>query len=412
MYLQHFGLTEPPFRLSPDPHFLFPSKHHSRAKAYMESTVLLQDGFVIITGEIGAGKTTLINSFVEELGDDVVLAHVSQTQLSPVQFLQTVLADFGHKAFQKRKAELLDMLNEFLVDQYEQGRKCVLIVDEAQNLSPKVLEEVRLLSGIETTKEKVLRIILAGQPELNAKLEGMEQLTQRVRLRFHLGPLTQEETCDYIKHRLSVAGNPEGSLFKDEVYPLIYRYTGGIPRLVNTLCDTAMLCAFAEEHDDVGVDDIEAALDDLQWEEFAERTNKFRLHGIRRPRLRILHEGQCTDELPLKNGRLIIGRTSDNDIQISSKYVSRHHAQLVTDANGTFIEDLNSTNGIYLGKQRFKKRALNHGDIILMGKHSLLYLDQAIAEEDADDGDDDFEDSGEETGEAMPERDRAAGNKS
>jgi len=410
MYLQHFGLTEPPFRLSPDPHFLFPSKHHSRAKAYMESTVLLQDGFVIITGEIGAGKTTLINSFVEELGDDVVLAHVSQTQLSPVQFLQTVLADFGHKAFQKRKAELLDMLNEFLVDQYEQGRKCVLIVDEAQNLSPKVLEEVRLISGIETTKEKVLRIILAGQPELNAKLEGMEQLTQRVRLRFHLGPLTHEETCDYIKHRLSVAGNPEGGLFKDEVYPLIYRYTGGIPRLVNTLCDTAMLCAFAEEHDDVGVDDIEAALDDLQWEEFAERTNKFRLHGIRRPRLRILHEGQCTDELPLKNGRLIIGRTSDNDIQISSKFISRHHAQLVTDANGTFIEDLNSTNGIYLGKQRFKKRTLQDGDTILLGKHSLLYLDRAVEEEDEDDGDDDIAESTHETDEEMPERDRAAGN--
>src|SRR5210317_42345 len=267
MYLQHFGLTEPPFRLSPDPQFLFPSKHHSRAKAYMESIVLLQDGFVIITGEIGAGKTTLINSFIEELGEDVILAHVAQTQITPVQFLQTVLADFGHKAFQKRKAELIDLLNNFLIEQYEQGKKCVLIVDEAQNLSPKVLEEVRLLSGIETTKEKVLRIVLAGQPELNEKLDGMEQLTQRVRLRFHLGPLTQEETCQYIKHRLTVAGSPDGALFKDEIYPLIYRYTGGIPRLVNTLCDTAMLCAFAEEHDDVGVDDIEAALDDLQWEE-------------------------------------------------------------------------------------------------------------------------------------------------
>ena len=410
MYLQHFGLTEPPFRLSPDPHFLFPSKHHSRAKAYMESIVLLQDGFVIITGEIGAGKTTLINSFIEELGEDVILAHVAQTQLTPVQFLQTVLADFGHKAFQKRKAELIDLLNNFLIEQYEQGKKCVLIVDEAQNLSPKVLEEVRLLSGIETTKEKVLRIVLAGQPELNEKLDGMEQLTQRVRLRFHLGPLTQEETCDYIKHRLTVAGSPDGALFKDEIYPLIYRYTGGIPRLVNTLCDTAMLCAFAEDHSDVGVDDVEAALDDLQWEEFAARTNKFLLHGPRNPRLRILHEGECIDEFPLDKNRLIIGRTADNDIQINSKFISRHHAQLVTDANGTFIEDLNSTNGIYLGKQRFKKRTLQDGDTILLGKHSLLYLDRAVEEEDEDDGDDDIAETAHEAEVGMPERNKAAGN--
>ena len=388
MYLEHFGLTEPPFRLSPDPHFLFPSKHHSRAKAYMESTVLLQDGFVIITGEIGAGKTTLIKSFIDELGDEVILAHVAQTQLTPVQFLQTVLADFGHKAFQKRKAELLDLLNHFLIEQYEQGKKCVLIVDEAQNLSAKVLEEVRLLSGIETATDKVLRIILAGQPELNEKLEGMEQLTQRVRLRFHLGPLTESETCDYIKHRLTIAGSAAGALFDDEIYPLIYRYTGGIPRLINTLCDTAMLCAFAEEHERVGVGDIEEALDDLQWDEFAERTNKFRLRGTRHPRLRILCDGECIDELALDQGRLIIGRTSDNDLQINSKYVSRHHAQLITDADQCYIEDLNSTNGIYLGKQRIKKRTLRDGDIVSLGKHSLVFLDGAADEDEADEIDD------------------------
>ena len=166
-YLDHFKLKEQPFRLTPDPDFVYWSKQHARAKAYMESTIWLADGFVVITGEIGSGKTTLLQSFLAELPEDVVFAVVSQTQLTPTQFLQTVLAEFGFKPFNKRKVELLDMLNMFLIEQYGNGNKVVLIVDEAQNLTKKVLEEVRMLSGIETHKEKVLRIILAGQPELN-----------------------------------------------------------------------------------------------------------------------------------------------------------------------------------------------------------------------------------------------------
>ena len=171
-YLSHFNLQEQPFRLTPDPEFLYWSKQHARAKAYMESTIWLADGFVVITGEIGSGKTTLLQSFLSELDDDVVYAVVSQTQLTPTQFLQAVLTEFGFKPFNKRKVELLDMLNMFLIEQYSNGKKVVLIVDEAQNLTNKVLEEIRLISGIETHKEKVLRIILAGQPELRETLDS------------------------------------------------------------------------------------------------------------------------------------------------------------------------------------------------------------------------------------------------
>ena len=145
-YLEHFNLLEQPFRLTPDPDFLYWSKQHARAKAYMESTIWLADGFVIITGEIGSGKTTLLQSFLSDLGNDVVCAVVSQTQLNPTQFLQSVLTEFGFKPFKKRKVELLDMLNMFLIEQYSNGKKVVLIVDEAQNLREKVLEEIRLLS--------------------------------------------------------------------------------------------------------------------------------------------------------------------------------------------------------------------------------------------------------------------------
>ena len=250
MYLEHFQLKELPFRLSPDPGFLYLSQIHSRAKAYMESTIWFTDGFVVITGEIGSGKTTLIETFLKEIQQDVVVAQINQTQISPTEFLQTLLAQFGFSPFKMRKAELLATLNQFLIEQYASGRKVLLILDEAQNLSNKVLEEVRLLSGVETTKEKVLRIILAGQPELNDKLDSPDlvQLRQRVRLRFHLTALGETDAAEYIRHRLRVAGAGDREIFEPDTIPVIYRYTGGIPRLTNTLCDTALLSAFAQDH--------------------------------------------------------------------------------------------------------------------------------------------------------------------
>src|SRR5271163_4383691 len=271
MYLETFKLHELPFRLSPDPQFLYLSKQHARAKAYMESTVWFTDGFVVITGEIGAGKTTLIETFLRELQSDAIVAQINQTQLSPTAFLQSVLVQFGFSPFNMKKPEVLSTLNQFLMEQFSNGRKVLLIIDEAQNLTNRVLEEVRMLSGVETTKEKVLRIILAGQPELNDKLNSPElvQLTQRVRLRFHLTALSKAETTAYIDHRLEVAGSQGRRIFADETYATIYKYTGGVPRLVNTLCDTCMMAAFGRDQDTVTAEDLGAAIAELQWGEFA-----------------------------------------------------------------------------------------------------------------------------------------------
>src|SRR4051812_13788248 len=250
MYLELFKLNELPFRLTPDPQFLYLSKHHARAKAYMESTIWFTDGFVVITGEIGAGKTTLIETFLRELEKDVVVAQINQTQVTAVEFLQTVLAQFGFQPFKMKKAELIATLNNFLIEQYAAGRRVLLIVDEAQNLTNKVLEEIRMLSGVETTKDKVLRIILAGQPELNEKLDAPEliQLTQRIRLRFHLTTLSAQEMRAYIQHRLEVAAG-DRQIFSEDCFAEIYKYTGGVPRLVNTLCDTSLMAAFTSDRD-------------------------------------------------------------------------------------------------------------------------------------------------------------------
>jgi general secretion pathway protein A len=415
MYLELFKLHELPFRLTPDPAFLYLSKHHARAKAYMESTIWFTDGFVVITGEIGSGKTTLIETFLKELEKDVVVAQVSQTQVSAIEFLQSVLVQFGFQPFRMKKAELLSTLNEFLVEQYANGRRVLLIVDEAQNLSNKVLEEIRLLSGVETTKEKVLRIILAGQPELNDKLNSsmLIQLAQRIRLRFHLTALSKTDTVAYIQHRLEVAGSQGRQIFDPETYPIVFRYTGGIPRLVNTLCDTSMMAAFAQDRDTVTVEDMRAAIEELQWVEYAERSVK--LHalgpigngvgmgggsfansespGERRlvlGRILVGFNGQTIAERELTPGRFIIGRTPDNDLQIDSKYISRHHAQIVTSVHTSVLEDLNSTNGIYVRAKRVRRRMLNDGDVVQIGQHEIMYFDERMARtRTLQDGDDD-----------------------
>src|ERR1700682_4500194 len=275
MYLELFKLHELPFRLSPHPQFLYLSKQHARAKAYMESTIWFTDGFVVITGEIGAGKTTLIETFLRELQTDAVVAQINQTQLTPTAFLQPVLVQFGFSPFNMKKPEVLATLNQFLMEQHDAGRKVLLIVDEAQNLSYRVLEEIRMLSGGETAQEKALRIILAGQPELNDKLNSPElvQLAQRVRLRFHLTALTRSETAAYIDHRLEVAGSQGRRIFADETYATIYKYTGGVPRLINTLCDTCLMAAYGRDQDTVTADELDAAIQELQWVEFGAGTN-------------------------------------------------------------------------------------------------------------------------------------------
>jgi type II secretory pathway predicted ATPase ExeA len=417
MYTELFKLKDLPFRLSPDPEYLYLSKNHARAKAYMESTIWFTDGFVVITGEIGAGKTTLIETFLRELEKDVVVAQINQTQVSAIEFLQAVLVQFGFTPFKMKKAELLATLNTFLIEQYAAGRKVLLIVDEAQNLPLRTLEEIRMLSGVETTREKVLRIILAGQPDLSEKLDSPEliQLAQRVRLRFHLTALSEQDLHSYVLHRLEVAGSGGRRIFDESVFPLLYRYAGGVPRLINTLCETAMMSAYNVDRDHVLEEDVRAAIEELQWVDYATRlaghraqaraatdfstTGRFetdtgRLQGptlyvgpndahhgdtvpdIPLARIIVASEGRTVGELPLHPGRTVVGRTPDNDLQIDNRFVSRHHCQILTSPDGCVIEDLNSTNGIVVKAKRVRHHNLNDGDVVTIGTHDLIYVDE------------------------------------
>src|SRR5437868_15030697 len=285
----------------------------------------------------------------------------------------------------------------------------------------RVLEEIRLLSGVETTKDKVLRIILAGQPELNDKLDAPElaQLMQRVRLRFHLHTLSEVETRSYIQHRLDVAGAGAREIFAADTFAEVFRYCGGVPRLINTLCDTAMMAAYTSDRSTVTRADIISAVRELQWVEYSARPQPQPPEaggvapgvapgaapgaapgvapgaalgaalgaepdatpepGAAMGRLLVATDGRTVTEITLRIGRVIIGRTHDNDVQIESRFISRHHCQVITTAHSCVIEDLNSTNGIYVKSNRVRRHHLNDGDVVLIGKHELIYVDERAA---------------------------------
>ena len=308
MYLEYFGLSAQPFRLTPDSDFLFMSESHSRAKAYMDYTVWNREGFIVLTGEIGCGKTTLIQKLLSELDENVVVAKVFQTQLDEVEFLQAVLVEFGLNPFNAKKVELLDMLNNFLIEQFLQGKQIVLIVDDAHNLNVKVLEEIRMFAALETRKEKILHVILVGQPQLNETLEypEMQQLMQRIKLRYHIRALSEREGGDYIRHRLSIVGAKDRTLFPPDTLPTIFKYAGGIPRLINTLCDTTLTCAYADNLPGITADVVEAAAKELQWPPYADRIDKHRTtrHGPKEGGVREILQRQ-SQELAVIAGRVV-----------------------------------------------------------------------------------------------------------
>ena len=393
MYLQHFGLEQQPFQLTPDADFLYLSKAHSRAKSYMEYTVWNRDGFVVITGEIGSGKTTLIQELLRSVDDSVLIARIYQTQLNEIEFFQAILYELGLKPFNAGKVELISMLNKFLLEQYAEGRQVILIVDEAQNLSKRVLEELRMLTGMETDEDRILNLILVGQPELKHLLDapGMEQLSQRIRFRFHLAALEEDDIAQYINHRFRVARlnkNTYGTLPKiinEESIPLIYRYTGGIPRLINSLCDTALICAFVDNKKIVTAKMFEEALNELEWVPYNERsgikslknksTNAVDFDSTAKL-IDLMHESDIR-EYVLKEDITTLGRIATNDIRLSDEMVSGHHAKIIKLQNNYFIEDIKSTNGSFVNGKRIHKCVLKDGDKISFGPYKLAFQKDA-----------------------------------
>ena len=250
MYEQFYGLKEKPFEITPDPRFLYMSEQHREAYAHLTYALNESKGFTVITGEVGTGKTTLIQMLLARLDGHTRTAHLFNPKLSTRDFLKYICNDLGLKTEGlTSKGELLTVLHSFLLECYARKERVVLIIDEAQTLSPKLLEEVRLLTNLETPKTKLLQVILMGQPELDKILadQRFRQLKQRISVRYHLNPLNRDETKEYIEKRLKVAGARDCQLFDEGAVREIYKRSGGIPRLINVLCDNALVTGYVEE---------------------------------------------------------------------------------------------------------------------------------------------------------------------
>ena len=266
MYREFFGLKEKPFNVTSDPNFLFLSRVHKDAFSHLLYGIKERKGFLEITGEVGAGKTTLCRALLNQLDRNTKSAFLFNSTLPELQLLQLIIEDYGLIVERKNKASMLKQLNNFLIEELSKGNNVILIIDEAQNLKTSMLEEIRMLSNLETEKEKLFQIILVGQPELKNKLDSpnLKQLKQRIAVRFHITPLEKDEIGQYIYHRLAVAGSNGAIRFADDAIDMVYRFSGGIPRLINMVCDKALLAAYVMETKDITLPILERGIQEIE----------------------------------------------------------------------------------------------------------------------------------------------------
>lgn len=270
MYESFFKLRTKPFDLLPDPKFIFLSKSHKKALTYLDYGIRERSGFILLTGEVGSGKTTLIRDLLAKHYERAVLSKIFNTRVTSEQLVAMINDDFGLATQGKDKVSLIHDLNSFLVEQYALGNQPILIIDEAQNLATDLLEEVRMLSNLEASDSKLLQIILVGQPELRETLSSPElrQLRQRININCHLQALNREEVEQYIIHRLNVAGNASAVIFSPESLDAVFSYSRGIPRLINIICDFLLLSAFADEADRISTDMVQDVVADLDFDNY------------------------------------------------------------------------------------------------------------------------------------------------
>jgi len=417
MYEDYFRLKCRPFDLAPDPRFLYLTEQHARAVANVRFALMNHDSFVIITGEIGTGKTTVLNAALEQLGSTYVVARLSHTTLNDIELLQALLSEFGSPDYDNRKVKLLDQLRAYFLEQHDAGRHVVVIVDEAQHLSSTAIEELRLLSGIDPHDRRIVSIALTGQPSLDDVIDevSLAPLRQRTRLRQRLRPMNQTDTFEYIRHRVKVAGGDADEMFTPEALLEIHRLTLGTPRLINTLCDSALMVGRVDEQPRVDLETITNVVKDLgwRWSEASEQRS-----GESDSAISVVTPQAC--DLPgpsadqdhsrsklwlseYSHGRLIasvaiesfpftIGRQPGNSLVLPELAISRRHALINRVGDRYIIEDLHSINGIMVNGRRCDTAVLRLGDVVQVGSIELVL---SSAEESFENPAQHYEDSAE-----------------
>ncbi len=301
MYEQFFRLSENPFRLTPDPRFLYITPKHRETLSALVYGVLARKGFLVVSGDAGTGKTTLIHAVLGMLTERKVdCAFIFHPLLEPEDFLEHVLADLGVESHSRKKGDMLRALHQFLLKRHEQGSTTALIIDEAHKLSAPLLEEVRLFSNLETSTDKLLQIVMAGQSELDDlfRREEMRQLKQRISIRTRLSAFTLQQTTDYLTHRLGIAGRNANELFPAQTLPMVYQLSRGIPRLVNSICDNALLLAFAAESQSVSIPMLREVAADLDLGEVHIFEESGPNGGGFKPKLVVAEAAQAAQPMP------------------------------------------------------------------------------------------------------------------
>ena len=371
MYREFFQLDDYPFRLTADTRYFFMGESHARAIAYLNYLLHTGDGIGVVTGEAGIGKSVVLEHVLAECEEDMVVARIRQSQLTTTEFFLAVCLQFELQPENYHKATLIDALHRFVNKQHFAGKKVLLVVDEAHLLQHQVLEEIRMLASFEKFGRKLISVILTGAPELETLMNAQRKdaLSQQVRLGCRLEPLGEQELDHYLEYRMWIAGGEHTVSFPKETLPLILRYSGGIPRLINVLCDMVLVAAFMRNTKYIDTDCVKAAVEKLGWQAYENRLaapvgqpHPSQLANRTVPIIVVMRNGRVVAEYPLKKDRVLIGRNSKQDIMLRGAWASRYHAQIIHLNGKYFLQDLNSKNGTYVGKELVSWHPLADGD--------------------------------------------------
>lgn len=382
-----FGLAQAPFGDCIDDSFFFPSEQHLRALEFMGHVTWGRSRLGVITAAHGCGKSLLIGRFLRELDDHIVAAAVSRENLGPREFLLEVLRQYGFALDDSDRTDRRRMLERFLTHQGTMGRMCVLVVENAQQMHPSVLEELRYFAALEVEGARVLKVLLLGQPTLNLVLDSprMSELLTRGVVRMSLDALSEDQTAAYVAHRLRAAGaqNPD-ELMPYTLMPAIFTATGGVPLRINQLCERALICAVADGENRVTAEALERARSELAWPAIPVRiaaaaTPELQSEAPAPARLIVTMQGLPDRETVLDRDRSLIGRGEEADVRIDSVFVSRYHALVVRYDGQDLLIDLGSTNGLLINSRRIVRRVLRDQDVIQIGPAKVTYRNAQVA---------------------------------
>ena len=386
MYTDWFKLHKLPFRLRPDPEFLYLDDATGKAYTALHAAAAGGQGIVCLLGEAGTGKTTLLHALAAERAGSTTIARVQQPNLTAAEFEATLLEQFGLAIRDASKAEVAARLRQFVASERERGRTVLVLVDEAQRCSTSMLRELLRLASL--TPAPVL--VLAGEAALSTTLAPLlaEDAGLPAATTLAVPHLDAAHLAGYLRHRLAVAGSDGRMLFESDTLPEIMRYTGGTPALINTLCDGALMLAASHNMPRVGLVEIRGAVQELNWVEFSARAAapveaapaapEAARGNV--PQLEVRHRDQHLARVALTPGRLIVGRAADSGLRLDNRFVSRHHCQFVTTDGATVVEDLGSRNGILVNGTARREARLAPNDQVAIGEHTLTYLEAPAAE--------------------------------